>query len=64
MTIVEAKPYVGRNCAITWMDRRGAEQSVQLYIEKLAYVPMYGAYLMGDVEDVCLDKVTRIQPLD
>jgi hypothetical protein len=64
MTIPEAKPYVGRNCTVTWKDRRGIEQSTRLHIENLTFVPLYGAYLVGDIEDVCLDKVTRIQPLD
>lgn len=64
MTITEARPYVGRSCAVTWMDRRGEEQSTRLHIEELKFVPLYGAYLMGDIEDVCLEKVTRIQPLD
>jgi hypothetical protein len=64
MTIPEAKPYVGRNCDVTWKDRHGIEQSRRLHIQELSFVPLYGAYLMGDIEDVFLDKVTRIQPLD
>ena len=64
MTIPEAKTYVGKNCSVTWKDRRGIEQSTRLHIEDLTFVPLYGAYLVGDIEDVCLDKVTRIQPLD
>lgn len=64
MTIPEARPYVGRNCSVTWKDRHGKEQSTRLKIENLSFVPLYGAYLMGDVDDVCLDKVTGIQPLD
>lgn len=64
MTILEAKPYVGKNCTITWRDRRGIEQSTRLHIEDLTFVPLYGAYLVGDIEDVCLEKVTNIQLLD
>lgn len=64
MTIPEARAYVGRNCSVTWKDRLGREQSLNLHVEELTFVPMYGAYLVGDIEDVCLDKVTRIQPLD
>ena len=64
MTVFEAKPYVGRNCEVTWRDRRGSEQVVNLHIDDLTYVPFYGAYLVGDIEEVYLDKVTRIQPLD
>ena len=64
MTIPEARPYVGRNCSVTWKDRHGKEQSSRLHIEELTFVPLYGAYLVGDIEDVFLDKVTRIQLLD
>lgn len=64
MTIPEARPYVGRNCAVTWRDRHGNEMSTRLHVEEVSFVPMYGAYLMGDVEEVCLEKVTRIQLLD
>lgn len=64
MTVVEAKAYVGRHCTITWLDRKGYAQVMNLHINNLSYVPMYGAYLVGDTDDVCLDKVTQIRPLD
>jgi hypothetical protein len=64
MTIPEAKPYVGRNCDVTWKDRHGNTQSMTTHIHEVTFVPMYGAYLVGDVEDIFLDKVTRIQPLN
>jgi len=64
MTIPEARPYIGKDCSVTWKDRHGMEQSMKLHIEDLTFVPLYGAYLVGDIEDIYLDKVTRIQPLD
>jgi hypothetical protein len=64
MTVIEAKAYVGKSCTVTWLDRRGFEQVVNLHIQDLTYVPLYGAYLVGDVDEVCLDKVTGIKPLD
>jgi hypothetical protein len=64
MTIPEAKAYVGKDCAVIWKDRRGIEQSTRLHIEDLTFIPLYGAYLVGDVEDLCLDKITRIRLLD
>lgn len=53
-----------RSCSGTRKDRHGKEQSTRLKIETVSFVPLYGAYLMGDVEDVCLAKVTGIQSLD
>jgi len=64
MTIVDAKQYVGKNCAVTYMDRLGVEHNLVLHIHDLTFVPLYGAYLVGDVEDLCLDKVTAITLLD
>ena len=64
MTIPDVRQYIGRACAVTWRDRNGNEQSKVLQIHDLTYVPLYGAYLVGDVEDVCLDKVTSITPVD
>jgi hypothetical protein len=64
MTVREAAPYVGRDCAVTWKDRYGSEQVFSTHIYKLGFVPLYGSYIMGDVEDVFLNKVVRILPLD
>ncbi|HPP75866.1 MAG TPA: hypothetical protein PLU88_12165, partial [Armatimonadota bacterium] len=64
MTIPEAKAYVGKDCSVTWHDRHGKEHSTKIHIEDVTFVPLYGAYLMGDIEDVCLDKVTRIQTIN
>ncbi|HUV04537.1 MAG TPA: hypothetical protein VMX94_05465 [Armatimonadota bacterium] len=64
MTIPEAKAYVGRSCWISWTDRLGREHSKVLQVENLQFVPLYGAYLIGDTEEVRLDKVTQIRPID
>lgn len=64
MNVHEAKPYVGRNCDVVWRDRFGHEQIVRTHIYKLGFVPLYGSYIMSDMDDVFLSKVTRIRPLD
>lgn len=64
MHISEAREYVGRQCNITWVDRLGQEITTRLRINDLMFVPLYGAYIVGDSEEVSLEKVTRIQPLD
>jgi len=64
MSITDAKQYVGKSCAVTYRDRLGREQNLVLRIHELTFVPLYGAYLVGDIEDVCLDKVTAIKPID
>jgi hypothetical protein len=64
MTIPEAKAYVGKDCSVTWRDRHGKEQIMTTHIHDVTFVPLYGACLVGDVEDIYLEKVTRIQPLN
>lgn len=64
MQIPEAKQYLGRQCAVTFRDRHGDEITKNLHIHDVTFVPLYGAYLIGDVEDVCLDRVTNISMLE
>lgn len=64
MNIPEAKQYLGKNCAVTFLNRQGDEVTRQLHVHDVAFVPLYGAYLIGDMEDVSLDRVTSIDALD
>ncbi len=64
LSIPEIRELVGRNCAVTWLDRLGKEHSKVLHIHDVSFVPLYGAYLVGDVEDVSLERVTSITPID
>ncbi len=60
MKMAEAKQYVGTRCEVTFLDRSGGEVTKALDIQDVAYVPLYGAYLIADIEDVCLDRVRGI----
>ncbi len=64
MTIPEAKQYVGKNCWVTWLDRRGEEHAKVFQVESLRFVPLYGAYMMGGTEEVRLERITEIRALD
>ncbi|MCE5324760.1 hypothetical protein LLG46_15805 [bacterium] len=64
MRIPDAKQYLGRHCAVTFRDRHGDEVTRDLHIHDVAFVPLYGAYLIGDIEDVSLERVTSISALD
>jgi len=64
MRIPEAKQFVGKECRVSWTDRLGQEHSKVLRVEELQFMPLYGAYIIGDTEEVRLDKVTRIQPVE
>ena len=64
MQIPEAKQYLGRQCSVTFRDRHGDEITKNLHIHDITFVPLYGAYLIGDIEDVCLDRVTSISCLE
>ena len=60
----DLKQFVGRNCAVTWKDRLGHEHSRVLNVLDVSCAPPFGAYLVGDVEDVHLERLMSIQPLD
>lgn len=64
MQLTEAKRYLGRHCAVTFRNRHGDEITKNLRVDDVTFVPLYGAYLIGDVEDVCLEKVTSISTLE
>ena len=64
MTIPEAKQYVGRNCWVTWTDGLGQEHSKVLHVEDLQFVPLYGAYIVSNAEEVRLEKVSQIRALE
>ena len=63
MSISEAKKYMGQQCSVTYMNRHGDAITKDLHVHDVQFVPMYGAYLIGDIEDVSLDKVTNIMSL-
>jgi hypothetical protein len=64
MRIPDAKQYLGRHCVVTFRDRHGDEITKDLHIHDVTFVPLYGAYLIGDIEDVSLERVTSISALD
>lgn len=64
MVIAEAKKYLGRHCAVTFRNRRGDEITKTLHLQDVQFVPLYGPYLIGDIEDVSLDRVTSISSLE
>jgi hypothetical protein len=63
MKIAEAKQYVGHECSITFRRGNGSEVTRQMTVEDVAYVPLYGSYIIGDIEDICVDRITRIAEL-
>ncbi len=64
MKIPEAKQFMGKNCSVTFLDRHGDSITRDLHIHDVAFVPLYGAYLIGDIEDVCLDRITCISAVE
>jgi hypothetical protein len=64
MRIPEARQFLGKNCAVTFRNRFGDEITRNLRVHDVTFVPLYGPYLIGDVEDVSLDRITSINSLD
>ena len=64
MRVPEARQYLGKRCTVTFLNRNGDKVTRSLRVQDVAFVPLYGTYLIGDVEDVCLDRITGINTLD
>lgn len=64
MYIPEAKQYLGRNVSITFRDRHGDMHTKSMHVHDVTFVPIYGGCLVGDRDDVWLDKVTSISAID
>lgn len=60
MQIKQAMQFLGKIATITYTDRSGKQMTKTTQVHDLAYVPAYGTCLIGDTEDIWLDKVTQI----
>lgn len=60
MLLSDAKTYIGKVCSIRWEDRSGKEQVIVSKIYDATYVPLYGGYLVTDIEDIRLDRVRSV----
>lgn len=64
MLIPQARVYLGRNCTVTFRDRHGDQHTRTMHIHDVTFVPMYGGCLVGDREDIWLDRVTSISAVE
>ena len=64
MYIPEAKQYLGNNVAGTFRDRHGDLHTKSLHVHDVTFVPIYGGCLVGDIEDIWLDRVTSISAVE
>ena len=64
MSVSQVRSLVGKRCAIRWTDRHGNEIENVGLIQEVRFVPMYGAYVITPADEVSLDKVIDIEPLD
>ena len=60
MLLGEAKAFVGKVCVVRFADRSGNEQMIVSKIYDATYVPMYGGYLVTDMDDIRLDRVSEL----
>lgn len=60
----DLKNYLGKRCTITFLNRQGNEAVRRMEVQDLTYVPLYGNYVIGDVEDICLDRITSINAIN
>lgn len=60
MRAEDARAYIGKRCAVTYLDRSGAEVTEDIQVYDLEHVQLYGTYLVGDSQDINIDRVTGI----
>jgi hypothetical protein len=60
MLLAEAKAFVGKVCVVRFNDRSGSEQRIVSKIYDATYVPLYGGYLVTDMDDIRLDRVCDV----
>jgi hypothetical protein len=61
MTLQDATQYIGHSCLISWFDRAEHEFSELMRVEDVLSVPLYGDFLIGDVRELRLDRVTHLE---
>ena len=64
MLLAEAKSYIGKTCSIAWQDRTGKEFLTVSKVYDATFVPLYGGYLVTDVDDIRLDRVCGISLME
>lgn len=60
MQLLEAKNFIGRLCSITWRERSGEERQTISKVHDATYVPLYGGYLITDIDDIRLDRIIQV----
>ncbi len=61
MPISEAKKLIGNTCAVYWTDREGHVIRTVSKIYDATFVPMYGGFLVTEIEDLRLDRIHAIE---
>ena len=64
MLVPEARNYLGRNCTVTYRDRHGDHHTRSMHLHDVTFVPLYGPCLVGDGDDIWLDRVTSISAIE
>lgn len=60
MELLQAKTFIGKTCSIWWRERSGAERHVVSRVHDATFVPLYGGYLITDVDDIRLDRIISV----
>jgi len=60
----EARAYIGKKCEIRWRDRDGNAQTTVAPVCDVTYVPLYGAFLITETDDIRLDRIQSLRALD
>jgi hypothetical protein len=63
LNISDAKRHIGQVCRLSWLVRGGEIREAESKIHDVMFVPLYGGFVITDVEDVRLDKILSFRAL-
>ncbi len=64
MYIKEAKQFLGKDVLVSYFDNKGNLHTKTVHVHDITFVPLYGGCLVGDIEDIWLDKVSSISSIE
>lgn len=64
MLVAQAKQHVGQLCLLRYMDRSGSEIVLEREIIDVSFVPLYGPCLITERDELRLDRVVSIEPIE
>lgn len=64
MHINDVRCFIGYEVNVEFTDWNGEVKKQTTHIHEINFIPMYGACLVGDMDDIWLDRVVSISAVE